>query len=123
MKYRLCVWTAGKCVCDEMLSIHTLLGCDSTSRVSSTDKGAALTKFSAGYTQSCKVRKKDLTYTHKIGAGKKKIENFSRSTQVMNQHQQVCSSWLDVAAKTTAVNEPVLVVDLIWNCQIYAENV
>ena len=65
-----------------MLSIHTLLGCDSTSRVSSTDKGAALTKFSAGYTQSCKVRKKDITYTHKIGAGKKKIENFSRSTQV-----------------------------------------
>ena len=30
--------------------------------------------------------------TQKIGAGKKKIENFSRSTQVKTQHQQLCSS-------------------------------
>ena len=35
----------GQCVCDGMLAIHALLGCDTTSRVFSISKGAALTKF------------------------------------------------------------------------------
>ena len=39
---------------------------------------------------------------------KKKMEIFSRFTQVKMQHQQVCSISLDVAAKQTAVNEHVL---------------
>ena len=34
-----------QCICDGILAIHVLLGCDTTSRVFSTGKGAALTKF------------------------------------------------------------------------------
>ena len=35
----------GQCVCDGILAIHALLGCDTTSRVFSISNGAALTKF------------------------------------------------------------------------------
>ena len=38
----------GQCVCDEILAIHNLLGCDTTSKVLSIGKGAALTKFQKG---------------------------------------------------------------------------
>ena len=35
----------GQCICDGILAIHALLGCDATSRMFSIGKGAALTKF------------------------------------------------------------------------------
>ena len=35
----------GQCVCDGILAIHALFGCDTTSRVFSIGKGVALTKF------------------------------------------------------------------------------
>ena len=111
---KLCVWNIratkeklGQDICNNILFIHAILGCDTTSRLYGIGKGTSLSKFKASgiFREQAKVFCSDSAPTHDvIDAGEKALvllyNGMLTDTLDSLRHKRFCEK---VASKTTHI--------------------